>query len=1064
VRRSIEFKIVREEDMNKRSSMIGRARRRVAHAALIAMGVLLMLPIAVRTAGAVAGGEVHGTIYAQLRKEGNSSTPIFLPDINVFLVDQKTSARSVALKTNFDGAFAIPSQPEAVYRLCWDSPRFTPGCAPQSFVLRRANTNLRPIAITPKNGVIFGRVTFKDGVPCRFVAPIFGVNVIAEVAAVPASGPTAKVHTDSAGYYVIGELPAGQVTLTAACEGAVVSSKTTASELAHNLVLPNIKPSVASYAVAGDAVVRSAAPGSVVTVRTEVLSDGGYPLNYRWATDPPQADFTSTNNPTTAWTVPGSRLATMYVLATDGRGGYALNKVALSTTPDRIVFSGKVSADNAPAVAGATVTVNGAATTTDANGGFMVAVKGESPSYVATIEKPGYKLWSRILHAPVTGANFKLFSAQVYQVDPTNGFTVIEKRSEEQTRTTGDNTHGQGVELVFESDAVGSGADGRGALVVAPIKVQVGTYAAHNSDDQLPGDYAGLDKEGKAVRLSSAGASHVSLRDLAGHPLNIAPGKSAILRQPIDAALVAAAPPTIPFWSYDEKRGVWVQEGVAAKVGSAYEAKVTHFSAVNMDLANANGGACTKVIVDTSIMPPFQLRMTPLTGPGEWPDHQNQWVSDDINVIVREPPNTQIQFDVVDGDGNVLPAASQTITTGAASPTGEQCPSPPPAPGDQNAYSDCTTTLRYDFAHVSVLFPTPSPDFTTFLTYLTPSVFLPANAAQAAAANALTVAYYQKIDPLGTKTAGNTSDFTNWKTLNGFDAGDDAHTSYLNNYDLGFGRDMHMKRGGQSGACPTCVAFYVTNYHTADDASAQANPIATVAMEYSPLPSGGSNYTKFYVFGPTGAISTTAALDDNGPKYVPALCAICHNGDLTNAAPTGDASGNLTTSRFIPFDLDSFGYPAGVQQSDATVQAQFKAMNQGVLATNVSVAVQALVRNWYGSETDPTLPNATFNGGAVPSGWLAPTDESVLYNATVKPYCRACHTTRDPNDISAGNNDITWNSYDSLDQSSARFFVCSSGKKMPQAERNYGRFWFGLSPHGPAAFAASPVDGGGACH
>ena len=1051
--------------MNKRSSMIEQARRRIAHAALIAMGVLLVLPIAVRTAGAVAGGEVHGTIYAEVGV-GGGAVQAFLPDIDVFLVDQNTSAHSAAVKTDFDGAFAIPAQPEAVYKLCWDTPGFTAGCAPQTIVLHALNVNLRPIPIVPASHAVFGRVSFKDGQPCRFVAPMFGVNSIAVVAAIPFSGSAAgvrAVHANSTGYYVIGGLPdVDYVTLVASCEGAVVATASDLREttLPNDLVLPNIKPSIASYAVGGNAVVRSAAPGNQVTVRTEILSDGGYPLHYSWAVGSPQANFTSADSPTIKWTVPGGGLATIYVLASDRKGGYALSRVSLLTA-EGVVFSGKVSADNAAAVPGATVSVNGIATTTDTNGGFLIAVKQEAPNYVVNIEKPGYKLWSRILHAPVTGANFKLFSAQTFQVNPTKEFTVQGTRNEEQGRATGDNTQGRGIELIFGADAVGNGADGRGARVVAPIVVQVGTYAAHESDDQLPGDYAGLDSNGKAVRLSSLGAASISLRDLAGRPLNLAPGKTVTLRQPIDASLVAAAPPTVPFWSYDETRGVWVQEGVATKVGNAYEAKVAHFSAVNMDLANANGGACTKVIVDTHIMPPFQLQMTPLSGPGEWPDHQNQWVSDAVNVIVREPPNTPIQFDVVDGDGNVLPAARQTITTGAASSTGGQWPSPEPAPGtDQNAYADCTTTLNYDFAHVSALFPKPSPDFTTFLTYLMPSAYLPTGGAgspSTIAANKLTAAYYQKIDPVGTKTAGTTNDFANWKTLNGFDTGDDAHQAYFNLYDLGFGRDMHMKLGGQNGTCPTCAAFYVTNYLTADDAAAQANPVATVAMEYSPLPGGGPNYTKFYVF-INGAISNTAALDDNGDKYVPALCVICHNGNITNANPNGDASGNLGPARFIPFDLDSFGWPTGVAPTDTNVQTQIKLLNKGVLTTNVSTAIQALIQNWYGTETDPTLPSPTFKGGAVPSGWVPPTnptDESALYNAFVKPYCRSCHITRD----STGN-DITWDTYDSLDGSVARLFACGPGKKMPQAERNYGRFWFGLNPHGPAAFAASAVDGG----
>jgi hypothetical protein len=77
----------------------------------------------------------------------------------------------------------------------------------------------------------------------------------------------------------------------------------------------------------------------------------------------------------------------------------------------------------------------------------------------------------------------------------------------------------------------------------------------------------------------------------------------------------------------------------------------------------------------------------------------------------------------------------------------------------------------------------------------------------------------------------------------------------------------------------------------------------------------------------------------------------------------------------------------------------------------------------------------------------------------VKPYCRSCHTTRDPNDASSAGQDITWQSYDSLDSSSVRFFACGS-HLMPQAERTFGRFWFGLHPHGPTALSNSPVASG----
>ena len=1035
-------------------------------------GVALMVA---SPAGAAPGGEVHGTVAVEFRDFTIAAAPtpveIAAPNIKLFLVNEATSAAGPASLSDVDGAFVIPSQPQASYKLCWEAPGFVAGCAAQPVALHDKNINLRPVLISPEDGAIHGRAAFKDGHPCRFVAPLFGINMIAEIVATPASGPAHIAEANSDGYFVIGGLPKGSVDIVAKCEGATVSIRTDVSAATNNLVFPNVTQSLASYAAQSDNIVRSVAAGSTVRVHTEVLSDGGFPLSFQWKVDPPQIDFSSVNEPRVDWKVPGDRRATIYVLSSDGMGGHALSRVALATTPDRIVFSGKVIADNAPVVANAVVTIGGVSGKTDASGHFMVALKGESPNYVVNVEKPGYKLFSRVLHAPVSGATFKLFQAQHIQVDPTKPFRVVEKRDAESQRLSGDDTQGLGVQLQFDANAIGAGTDGRGARPSAPIFLDVGTYTAHEADDQLPGDYAGLDEGGKAKRLSSLGAAHVGIFDAAGGRLNLAPGKTALLRQPIDVSLRAEAPATVPFWSYDETRGVWVEEGVAKRVGNFYEATVTHFSAVNMDLDN-NDGACTIIKVDTHFLPPFQLRMTPLTGPGVRPDHQNQWVSDAINVVVREPPNTKIKFDVVDGDGNVLPQLSQTITTGVPSPTGSLWPTPAPAPGvDGNAYSDCTSTLSYDYALLQNYFPKPSPDFTTFLTFLTPPVYLPANgnAAQITAANAATTAYYAKIDPTGTKTVpagspGDANDFANWKTANGFNpnnnSADDADTFYFNGYDLALGREMHLKRGG---ACPSCIAFYVTNHFDAEDALAQVNPAATVAMEYSPAPGQSTNYIKFYVY-LNGIIQNSVALDDNGPKFVPALCVICHNGSISSAAPNGDTVGNLTNSRFIPFDLDSFGYPAGSthQPPNANIETAFKAMNKAVRDSNATPAEVALIQHWYGSETDASLPNANFNGAAVPSGWTAAFnsatppasvgDQSALYNALVKPYCRSCHITQD---------DLTWNDYATLDGSDARFRVCPPGQiKMPQAERTYGRFWFGLTPHGPGALALSDVNGG----
>jgi hypothetical protein len=560
--------------------------------------------------------------------------------------------------------------------------------------------------------------------------------------------------------------------------------------------------------------------------------------------------------------------------------------------------------------------------------------------------------------------------------------------------------------------------------------------------------------------MQTYGAADIAIEDNAGNPFNLAPGKTATLRVPIDPAMAASAPPTMPVWHYDTKRGLWVEDGAAAKVGNLYETTVTHFSAVNMDLAFTSG-ACTRIVVDTSVMPvPFKLRMTPLTG-GFTVDanHQNQIVggppNPGLNVVVREPPGIQVRFDVIDSNGNTVSAASQTITTGAASPSGIDW-NPPLNP----PYADCTSEVDYN--EQTILPPNPPPP--GFLVFQTPPDYLNPTTAEG-----LAEAYYAKIDPGHTKTTlGDNNDFANWKTANGFNRSGETRVVYENLYDLGFGRDMHMQTGGQDGSCTGCIAYYVTNYNNADDAANQTNQIATVAMEYGP-PSGGgtTSFTRFYVFDKNAAISTTAALDESGPKYVPALCVICHNGNIAPPNETGDASGNLQIARFLPFDLDSFAYPTAAQWARLLQEPSFKAMNSGVLnKTNPSVAEQRLITLWYGTEGDTSLPNPTFNGAAVPTEWTSPTDESNLYNVVVKTSCRACHSTRDESGTPHITLNLTWDSYDSLNSASplVHFRVCGQTApgtydSMPQAERTYARFWLSTQPNVPDTLAASDLTG-----
>jgi|GEM_PF-2920647 len=999
------------------------------------------------------GGEVHGSIFALVRGEKSfpailafSGAEIMLPDASVQLENIATSVQTAPVTTDLNGTFRIPAQPQGEYRVCWKARGFASGCNSASFVLRSVNVYLLPIGIIAEPGTITGTVTLKGGEGCRFVAGFLGADTNTRVTALLPNGGSETVRVNNYNDYILAGLPKGNIKTTATCEKAEVSKVValTGVPVISNMTLPNSVPSVgAFYARAGGRVIRAVAPGTTVHASIEANSGGGFPLHYRWVTDPPVPGFSSQDSPEIDVKVAGSGIFSIYVLIHDDNGGNAMRKLSLSTAPDRILFSGHVKGNDAAFLAGASVTINGVATQSSAAGNFELALPKEEQRYVLTIETPGYQMVSKVFYAPVVGGTYELYRAQRVTIDPGRTIKYTERPVKGRERP--------GVEIVIDPDTLALIVEGRATRVTGPAFMHAASYDLHDGNNPLPGDFAGLDKQGNASRLETYGAADISLTNAADARLNLAPGKTALVRMPIDPGQQAGAPGTIPLWHFDAAQGAWVQDGVAIRNGNFYEAKVTHFSAVNMDL-NFQDGACTRIVVDQSIMPtPFKIRMTPLTGTPVDINHQDQIVDGPLSVVVREPPNIDIRYDMVDSLGNIISAATQIVHTGGSSPSGTMWNPPPNAP-----YADCTSEVRYNLQTVAGLFPTSSAK--DFLTYQTPPNYL-----SGATADTLTDDYYHRIDPVGTKTApGDINDFARWKTANGFDRPGEVNTKYANNYDLGFGRDMHMQQGGELNTCPSCIAYYVSNYPTIEDAvSNPGSLIASVAMEFSPLNGlSGTPFTKFYVFGADGAIRRAADLDGNGLKNVPSLCVICHNGNVTSMG----ADGSMPFSRFIAFDIDSFGYhPTNTNFQRAAQEPGFKELNRGVLnKTNASAALRALITQWYGSVGDTSLPG-NFDGSVVPGGWVAPPpDQSALYNAVVKPSCRACHTTRDPSDTGQ---DISWNSFDSLDQDSffVRSLACSPSNHlhnvMPQAKRTFARFWLSTQPNAPVALGNSNMQG-----
>lgn len=310
---------------------------------------------------------------------------------------------------------------------------------------------------------------------------------------------------------------------------------------------------------------------------------------------------------------------------------------------------------------------------------------------------------------------------------------------------------------------------------------------------------------------------------------------------------------------------------------------------------------------------------------------------------------------------------------------------------------------------------------------------------------------------------------------------DVAHARYVNNFDLGFGREMYQRVD----ECGNVYSF-VNNYPTLEATIQPRAKFATVVMEYAPIDRtcAGEKIVKFLAYVPdevTGedVLVTSMNFDGRGERVVPGVCTVCHGGAPTNLSDisldqiaglddvTRTQHADLSSS-FMLWDLDAFLYsdtdPALTQDRDkisdslrqrytrAAQEAEFRALNQGALATYQGdpdryAASIKLVHGWYGAyDSDSTcgedgteampatpdvLPDGAFDGSYVQCGWRS---EHALYESVFARNCRMCHTQL----VNQSLNFDT--SEEFLGSPSLATRVYEDGV-MPLARLTYDRFW-----------------------
>jgi mono/diheme cytochrome c family protein len=257
-------------------------------------------------------------------------------------------------------------------------------------------------------------------------------------------------------------------------------------------------------------------------------------------------------------------------------------------------------------------------------------------------------------------------------------------------------------------------------------------------------------------------------------------------------------------------------------------------------------------------------------------------------------------------------------------------------------------------------------------------------------------AYYEAIDPNGTRRT-----LADWIEANGFGEDCDpatpahetdceAHVVFRDTKDLGYGRDMHARRGpdGQ-------FAVYVRNfrvdrlpgrqYTTLNlDAAVRNTMDATGhdsirwhfisnAVEFSTYPYGAGEpreggitgfatadgeaplFTKFYTFRPDDVTDPDAAerrldmidLDGRGEKSMPGPCIACHGGTARSLLPDGDFPAPIpggvpgdtgAQMQVIEVNTIEFSDVPGWQCEDVIGGIHF--INQGVLSSYETVKKQ----------------------------------------------------------------------------------------------------------------------------
>ena len=177
----------------------------------------------------------------------------------------------------------------------------------------------------------------------------------------------------------------------------------------------------------------------------------------------------------------------------------------------------------------------------------------------------------------------------------------------------------------------------------------------------MPGDLRGINADGVTKGLTTYGMAAVELTGANGELLQIAPGKKANLTMTIPASILAYAPASIPLWYFDEKLGLWTEQGSAIKTGNTYSGDVSHFSFWNLDEPQpVVHFSCTVVDATGKPVKNALIKISSVSNPNAagW-----GFTNGEGYVAGPVPANTPLLLEIKGDEGCGTPVYTQNFTT-----------------------------------------------------------------------------------------------------------------------------------------------------------------------------------------------------------------------------------------------------------------------------------------------------------------------------------------------------------------------------------------------------------------